>query len=64
MKQQKVVGYKTEHVYFKGTPAECRRFINDNSIVKQHNKKLSVRYELKEPLWVTWWKPWTKSRLI
>lgn len=54
MKQQKVVGYKTEHVYFTGTPAECRRFINDNSIVKQHNKKLSVRYELKEPLWVTW----------
>lgn len=38
MKQQKVVG----------------RFINDNSIVKQHNKKLSMRYELKEPLWVTW----------
>lgn len=54
MKQQKVVGVKTEHVYFVGAPAECRRFINDNSIVKQRDKKMSVRYELKEPLWVTW----------
>lgn len=54
MKQQKVVGYKTEHVYFKGTPAECRRFINDNSIVNKSITQMTVKFGFKEPLWITW----------
>lgn len=54
MKQQKVVGYRTNHVYFKGAPAECRRFINDNSVVEQNAKRTMVKFVFKEPLWVTW----------
>ncbi|KQB80975.1 hypothetical protein AN225_05595 [Leuconostoc lactis] len=35
MAQHQVVGMKSSKVYFKGDAIACRRYINDNSVVKQ-----------------------------
>lgn len=54
MKQQKVVGVKTEHVYFKGAPAECRRFINDHAVTRHNDKKAQFQFGFKGALQITW----------
>lgn len=43
MTQQKVVGTKTKNIYFTGDAIACRRYINDNSILKTVGKGRSEK---------------------
>ena len=52
MTQQQVVGTKTKNIYFTGDAIACRRFINDNAILKTVGKGKSEKkrseFEFKE----------------
>lgn len=57
MTRQQVVGTKTKNVYFTGDAIACRRFINDNSVIKQFDSgipgktgKKRIEFGFKEAL--------------
>jgi hypothetical protein len=49
---EKVIGYETKQVYFEGSAAACRRFINSLSSITQKSKgkKSMTKLRLTEPL--------------